>query len=434
MCGLAGIISIKQTSFNIDHFNILGTLNDERGGDSCGIFIDGITEYGIHKQSLFRTFTSNIKYPETASIALLHCRKASPGYNVTLNQAQPIIIKENNEIKFVLMHNGTISNIQSLVTEYFPNETFNNMSDSQILAKIIYKFGYEVLEKYTGCAVLVMIDYRIKTPEILIFKGSSCYNEPNTNCERPLYYMIYNNKFYFSSMFSSLYCIDHNSTIYNFPVNKLCKIQNNEVRLIKNIDRTKLKKFTYYVNNNYVGIDDDYDYYPTNIIKYDKQTGIYMLNNQPAHGPYICYPSGYLINKSNQKTGDQVFYFFRGRLLYNKECFNFLKDISDLFDDDVLPVYCSEIIDYFAYNPRIINKVLTTVDSKFNYIPYLNGYYVNLFSNSEEVVVENKNISTKYIYPLKAIAIFNETVKKTYFNFDELEKQILKYITNRITE
>lgn len=78
--------------------------------------------------------------------------------------------------------------------------------------------------------------------------------------------------------------------------------------------------------------------------------------------------------------------------------------------------------------------MLTTVDSKFNYIPYLNGYYVNLFSNSEEVVVENKNISTKYIYPLKAIAIFNETVKKTYFNFDELEKQILKYITNRITE
>ena len=47
MCGIAGIISTEPTKFNINHFNILGTLNDERGGDSCGIFIDKKYQYGI---------------------------------------------------------------------------------------------------------------------------------------------------------------------------------------------------------------------------------------------------------------------------------------------------------------------------------------------------------------------------------------------------
>ena len=94
MCGIAGIISTEPTKFNINHFNILGTLNDERGGDSCGIFIDKKYQYGINNTKQFRVFTCCIKdYPDTARIAILHCRKGSTGYALGVGQAQPVIIK-----------------------------------------------------------------------------------------------------------------------------------------------------------------------------------------------------------------------------------------------------------------------------------------------------------------------------------------------------
>lgn len=426
MCGIAGIISTKKTAFNVNHFNTLGVLNDERGGDSCGIFIDGQTKYGIGDTNMFRKFTTNVDYPKSASIALLHCRKASPGYSVNLAQAQPVVIKCNNKVDFVLMHNGTITNIQTLSTKYLPNVDISGLSDSQILAKIIYKFGYDVLEEYTGCAVLIMVDYRLVTPKVLIFKGSSCYNENNSKSERPLYYMVNDGKFYFSSMYASLYCINNKKTIYNFPVNQLCQIQDNIVYRVQEIDRTKLKKTVYsggYSINQYI----------TDNLYYNKTTGIYMLNGAPAHGAYRAYPSGYLIyEKYGYTVNDFVYYFFCGRLLYNKECFDFLKNIDDLFEDDVLPVYCPEVIDFFAYSPRIIGKELSTVDGNFNYIKYSDGVYVSLFTNSDKITVTDGNIVKTYIYPSNALEIFQEDIKRVFFNFNELETQIMNFISNRL--
>lgn len=431
MCGLAGIISTEKTAFNINHFNILGTLNDERGGDSCGIFIDGQTEYGIGNKEMFRCFTSDIKYPKFASIALLHCRKASPGYPVNIKQAQPIIIKHNNKTDFVLMHNGTISNITDLSKKYLPNVDTYGLSDSQILAQIIYKHGYDVLEEYTGCAVLIMIDYRPATPKVLIFKGSSCYNEAKTDYERPLYYMINDGKFYFSSMFCSLYCINNKKVIYNFPTNQLCEIENNTVYLVKKVDRTKLTKSI--VSQTYYTSYGNTNYNSNNYIIYDKVKGIYMLNGVPAHGKYNVYPSGYVMAfGSTSVTNSSPFYFFQGRLLYNGDCFYFLKHVDDLFDDDVLLIYCPEIIDYFSYSPRTVNEQLVSVNENFVYIPYTNGSYVSLFNSPDSVQIVNKVITKDYIYPTKAVEMFNKDVKAVFFDFDELEKQIMSLISNKI--
>lgn len=427
MCGLAGIISTEKTAFNVNHFNTLGVLNDERGGDSCGIFIDGQIKYGIGDTDMFRAFTVDVDYPKSASIALLHCRKASPGYPVNLAQAQPVIIKRNNKVDFVLMHNGTIANIQMLSAKYLPKVDTWGLSDSQILAKIIYECGYDVLEEYTGCAVLIMVDYRSVTPKVLIFKGSSCYNEGKSRSERPLYYMINDGKFYFSSMYASLYCINNKKTIYDFPVNQLCQIENNTVYRVREINRTKLKKATtyssVYSNNQYV----------TDNLYYDKATGIYMLNGAPAHGAYRAYPSGYLMSeKYGYSINDFVYHFFCGRLLYNKECFDFLKNIDDLFEDDVLPVYCPEIIDYFAYSPRMVGKELSTVDENLNYIKYSEGTYVSLFTNADKITVTNGNITKTYIYPSNALEMFQADIKNAFFNFEELEQQIMNFISNRL--
>lgn len=435
MCGLAGIISTEKTEFNINHFNILGTLNDERGGDSCGIFIDGKAKYGVGKMELFRNFTTSINYPKSASIALLHCRKASPGYPVNLDQAQPVVIRHDNKVEFVLMHNGTIFNIRELSAKYLPGFDTLNMSDSQILAEIIYRHGYDVLEEYTGCAVLIMIDYRSSTPKVLMFKGSSCYNEIKAKSERPLVYMINEGKFYFSSMYASLYCINPKKIIYEFPVNQLCQIKDNKVYCIRNINREQLKReFCIPVYGD--SFKNSSPTYTHDSLYYSKTTGTYVLNGAPAHGIYLAYPSGYLIHETyaNSNIYGHTFYFFNGRLLPNKESYDFLEAIDDLFTDDVLPVYCPEVIDYFAYNPRIINGVLTTVDKDFNYIKYTEGSYVTLFSNSDKINVKNGVSSAVYTYAPSALEIFNNDTKNIKFNFEVLEKQILQFITNRLVD
>ena len=55
-CGIFGIINKKPTRFNKTAFNILGINNDSRGGDSCGIFIDGEVEYGVNDKKLYSSF------------------------------------------------------------------------------------------------------------------------------------------------------------------------------------------------------------------------------------------------------------------------------------------------------------------------------------------------------------------------------------------
>ena len=43
MCGLFGLVGKHSRSFDYSTFCTLGIANDSRGGDSCGIFIDGYT-------------------------------------------------------------------------------------------------------------------------------------------------------------------------------------------------------------------------------------------------------------------------------------------------------------------------------------------------------------------------------------------------------
>ena len=176
--------------------------------------------------------------------------------------------------------------------------------------------------------------------------------------------------------------------------------------------------------------------YTHDSLYYSKTTGTYVLNGAPAHGIYLAYPSGYLIYETyaNSNIYGRTFYFFNGRLLPNKESYDFLEAIDDLFTDDVLPVYCPEVIDYFAYNPRIINGVLTTVDKDFNYIKYTEGSYVTLFSNSDKINVKNGVSSAVYTYAPSALEIFNNDTKNIKFNFEVLEKQILQFITNRLVD
>ena len=192
MCGIFGLISLdKRKQFNFSMFSTLGINNDSRGGDSCGIFIDGNSEYGTTKDNKFFSdfFLDSelLKKTEEFNIALGHCRKASPGMGVSPEKAQPIVLRtaKSGETRFVMIHNGTITNYEDLAKKYIPDIDIKGFTDSQVMARIFYFKGYDCLSEYIGGSVFFIVDYRQPEPDVLMFKGKSrTYDYKNSEIGR----------------------------------------------------------------------------------------------------------------------------------------------------------------------------------------------------------------------------------------------------------
>ena len=194
MCGIAGIVSKDVRPFDLSGFCVLGVTNDSRGGDSCGVFIDGKYEYGVDKLKMFADFypTSKVLHEtREAKISFVHCRKASVG-EISERTAQPVVLKNNSgQIEYVLMHNGTVHNYKELAAKYIPDTDIAGLTDSQVMAHIFRKVGYAPLCEYIGGATFAIIDYRGTEPKVLLFRGASKKTaDAEVAGERPLFYYI----------------------------------------------------------------------------------------------------------------------------------------------------------------------------------------------------------------------------------------------------
>lgn len=245
MCGIAGIINQVPREFDYTTFCTLGIANDARGGDSCGIFIDGFYDYGVEKNKYFSDYFQESSYLynlKESKIALVHCRKASVGA-VSKETAQPVVIEEEGVVKFVVLHNGTIYNYKELASKYIPNIDITNMTDSQIMARIFYYSGYDALNEYIGGSVFVIVDYREETPKTLLFKGFSKKSEYSQIIEeeRPLYYTIDSDKqeLVFSSVGIYLVSLRKEGVVYSMEGNSLLEFNGTDLVCIKKYDREK---------------------------------------------------------------------------------------------------------------------------------------------------------------------------------------------------
>ena len=98
MCGIAGIITKTPRVFDYSTFCTLGIANDARGGDSCGVFIDGRYEYGTEDTKLFSNYflsSDLLDNTNKAMVAMVHCRKASVG-KISKETAQPVVLTDKN--------------------------------------------------------------------------------------------------------------------------------------------------------------------------------------------------------------------------------------------------------------------------------------------------------------------------------------------------
>lgn len=433
MCGLFGYLGKKQ-KISFPLLNMLGIDNDSRGGDSCGIFIDGKVEYGTGINKFYELFYNNsklLKEVDEAEIILGHDRKASIG-NISEATAQPVVIyNEKHEVDFAMIHNGTIHNYVDLAKKYL-GEYEVGMTDSQVMAKIIYLHGYDVLEEYNGSGAFVFVDYRTKKrkPQFNLFRGESLVTKysATTSEERPLFYIYDVNGIWFSSISTIFHvmCFRKNMSVFKLPTNKLVTFENNQPILIKEYDRTNKTQTSYSsAYPNYKCYNNDNDYYiklyeskntenkpednDTNQLSlqlggtdghkkdeiYLNSDFLYCVNGKPAHGMKLIDENNICGYKG------EIYNFYHGVLLYNSKIYNVLTNFQDEWQ--VTPEK------FFEFGYSIIYS-------------FSNSVYYDLFQSKFYRFYSGKELEVcgKYVPMFQ-----NDGMKKCYiFNDGNLEKTI----------
>ena len=120
-CGIFAFVGISSDKFSPVLFNILGVYNDNRGGDSCGVYFNKGTILGIKTEAKYEALVKSKKLHTTIKlgkypVAIGHCRKASVGA-VSEKNIQPVTVRDeskDNKLLYVHSHNGTITNHKDL--------------------------------------------------------------------------------------------------------------------------------------------------------------------------------------------------------------------------------------------------------------------------------------------------------------------------------
>lgn len=374
MCGLFGIINRHKRQLDKRAFITLGCVNDTRGGDACGIMIDGQVDRGTAKDETYFQdwyFKSKLLYDtEKCYVALGHCRKASVG-GTAADKAQPVTIyDENGKMLFCMIHNGTIYNYKDLAEKYIPGIDIEGLSDSQVMAQIFFKAGYDALGEYNGGGAFVIQDYR--TNETFLFKGESLgsVNAVKTEVERPLYFVATGKSIIFSSIFSVLQGLYWGFDVMNVPSNVLLKSDGYTLYSVKVYDRTKCygcRKYAYgtattspmYADCGYYG-----SLYsaPSSEVSVGSTDGLYFntTNKDVLHGIVYISEHGFI---SKYKTSyNTAFYFWKGLLLCGEKAYEAVRKY--FATPGVTAEQTLELARRLSCNPVCINKRWYTYDAE----------------------------------------------------------------------
>lgn len=196
MCGIFGTITNDVNNLDLTKIHLLGVMNEDRGTDSCGLYLDGVIYAGFEKNlSTYRNFAlSMYKKPKHYPFILGHTRQASPGAKITVENVHPFGFGFNKKkgYSFVGAHNGTLYNKEDLAKEFGVDLKSGDREkiDSEILLECIYKSkNFKVLEKYHGAAALSFVD--VRNNKMYLYSGSSGeYTTVKPVLERPLHVYV----------------------------------------------------------------------------------------------------------------------------------------------------------------------------------------------------------------------------------------------------
>lgn len=408
MCGIFGFAGkLGNHEFNVLKFSILGAVNDSRGGDSAGAFIDGECEYGIGDEKLFANFATKNKFLKaykgvSVQHALGHCRKASVGAK-TIKEAQPVCVPNDDGTKtdLVMIHNGTLLNHTELKNKYLAKVP-DYFTDSQIFANVVYYHGFKVLEEYEGAGAFAFIDYRKKIPTTYLFKGESPqYKSSVTNSEeRPLFWAKTPEGIWFSSIKEVLELVVYGEyPVESVPGNTLIIIQNGKVISTRKYDRSarfqmSYGRSSYYEREDYYGgyysgvksktfqttarkeeawyqvgetktfaatglvtaeAEARYDYTNSNKVIF-KSDGRYYRGKILMSGSYRISEYGFENTYSNMGTDivarPKTFYFFEGFLMKDALCMHIARRMKEIAGDKFQDTMLRKLTMRCFYDPK----------------------------------------------------------------------------------
>lgn len=133
MCGIAGILFRKEKKIDYNGFELALDALQKRGPDSGGIFEHDHGFLGHRRLSII----------DTSSAA------NQPMYDQTS--------------RYCIVFNGEIFNFQDLKNKHFPQEVFNNNSDTEVLLKLYIKYKQECLNMLEGFFAFAIYDSIEKT-------------------------------------------------------------------------------------------------------------------------------------------------------------------------------------------------------------------------------------------------------------------------------
>lgn len=310
MCGIFGWHGNNPRTYNPYKIAILGLLNDSRGGDGCGLSVNGQIQKSAGKIEKFSEFLSeevyNFLLSNKENTVLGHARKTSVGLS-NLQNTHPFGHGEyKNGYEVILTHNGTIHNYTDLAQKY--EIDIEGGTDSYMLSKFLHedfdKF-LKILSEYNGAAAIAAYD-RVKNV-FIVFKGESKKWESaqTTEEERPLH-LAYVNKsnFYYSSEEKHLIAA-------GFPKEKIINLKTNTVFVFQNgnliskyeVDRSKVIQNKVYKSSIAIVPRNNYG---QSSIGFTNNRGVYSQEDYDdyyyeAYGSYYGQHQSYVEkNKENQ--------------------------------------------------------------------------------------------------------------------------------------
>jgi hypothetical protein len=479
MCGISGYIAKgKPISIQKTIIKTLGVFNDTRGGDSCGLYIDGNIEIGVDKTSDFSDFMLSsdiLKNTKDTKVVFTHCRKRSVGA-ISSETAQPVVFKnDEGEIDYVLMHNGTIHNADELWEKHNTEQKLeDSLTDSQKMAMLFYHYGYDELANYNGAAVFAIVDYRKnrENPEVLFWKGESISDciQKTTQEERPFYFVYDKGCMIFSSIQKSLKCVSEEK-VYTIKSNTLSKLSGGTLivkkeydRLtqyqVRKIDQSKKAIVGYGVyanqqsfdygdnyNNNY----NKYNYYNNTYnqnfmpnkkhkkeavgkLDYRNLDGCIYFQNKKADGKFEVSAFGYSTSFEKEEL-----WFYNGYLLLGgKDTYLFLTKMQSKYKEicsnkDEFAEYFVSVIRKYSYLPVWSNRQEKfEIEPDYGSIIAFDGNFITPFSTSykENIVKDGKIINTEKVSYTSFVCNFNKTVKDVnnfVLNIFDAERELLNY-------
>ena len=219
------------------------------------------------------------------------------------------------------------------------------MTDSQVMAQILYREKYDVFSEYNGGSVFLFVRYDDPlNPRVFVFQGKSKFSKWTTKeeVERPFYWLTDENQ---NIIFSSIpYVLEalYNTSCYEIENNMLLEFCDGDAYFIAEYKRdncTQQKETTYSGYLTYYNNDDYYvNKYSNSVLPFDNNysnfvtysDGFYYSNGLELNGEYTINKYGVI--RPNDDKYSQKYYFFNGILLYNKESYDYLIKVKDMLN------------------------------------------------------------------------------------------------------